>query len=190
MKIIVGLGNPGLRYKNTRHNTGFLVLKVLSKRHNIPIKKKAFKGLSGVGRIAGEEVMLLEPMTYMNLSGEAVKAAASAKLGKKDELLVVSDDVSLELGNIRLREGGSAGGHNGLESIIGQIGPDFARLRVGISSEDRILDMSGYVLSHFSRSEKHLLKGVLEKAADAAEEWLVHGIKQAMNKHNRRCSCF
>lgn len=186
MKIIVGLGNPGLKYKNTRHNIGFLVLKVLSKRHGIPVKKKAFKGLYGIGRIAAQEVMLFEPMTYMNLSGQAVKEAIYAKLECRAGLLVISDDTNLAFGNIRLRSAGSSGGHNGLASIIEEIGPDFARLRVGIKREEKIHDMADYVLSSFSRGEKALLTGVLGKAADAAENWASYDIKAAMSKYNSK----
>lgn len=184
MKIIAGLGNPGLRYRNTRHNAGFLAVKALAKKYHISLKKKGFGGVYGIGRILGEEVMLFEPMTYMNLSGEAVKSASSSKMEDRKDLLVISDDVSLPLGRIRLRDNGSSGGHNGLESIIGNIGADFSRLRLGVGEAPLEADMAAYVLSPFSRKERPALNEAMEKAVDAIEIWLKEGINKAMNSCN------
>jgi PTH1 family peptidyl-tRNA hydrolase len=184
MKIIAGLGNPGFKYRNTRHNTGFLVLKHLAKKHRLPIKKKGFSGIYSIGRIAGQEVMLFEPLTYMNLSGEAVNAVCSSRMDEKKDLLVISDDFNLSLGCIRLRKEGSAGGHNGLQSVISKIGPDFARLRIGIGSGEATGDMSAYVLSVFSREERIVINGILEKAAECVEMWLARGITEAMSLYN------
>ncbi|MFH1552297.1 MAG: aminoacyl-tRNA hydrolase [Candidatus Omnitrophota bacterium] len=185
MKIVVGLGNPGLRYRNTRHNVGFLVLKLLAKKYRLGIKKKGFQGVYGLGRIARQEVMLFEPLTYMNLSGGAVGAVCSSKLLDKMDLLVVSDDFNLPLGNVRLRGKGSSGGHNGLQSIIDRIGPDFARLRVGVGPEHEVSDMSAYVLSPFPRREKAVLNEALEQAAECVETWLEAGTEKAMIQYNR-----
>ena len=185
MKIIVGLGNPGLRYRNTRHNAGFLALKVLSKKYRIPIKKKGFNGAYGIGRIEDEEVMLFAPLTYMNLSGEAVAAVCSSKLEEQEDLLVVTDDFNLPFGRIRLREKGSSGGHNGLESITEKTGEEFSRLRIGVGRDTPIDDMSRYVLSGFSKQERTALGEVLEKTAECVDIWLKNGIKEAMSLYNR-----
>ncbi|MFH1394747.1 MAG: aminoacyl-tRNA hydrolase [Candidatus Omnitrophota bacterium] len=185
MKIIVGLGNPGLKYRNTRHNAGFLALKVLADKYNIKIKKKGYNGIYGIGRIKQHEVMLFEPLTYMNLSGEAVFSVCSSKLESWKDLIVISDDINLSLGTIRLREKGSAGGHNGLKSIIAKIGQEFARLRIGVGADFEIEDVSSYVLSAFKRSEKGFLKESLIKAQEAVEMWLLtEDIKQVMNRYN------
>jgi PTH1 family peptidyl-tRNA hydrolase len=184
MKIIVGLGNPGLRYRSTRHNVGFMVLRSLAKKHGVNMRKKGFRGVYGIGRISQQEVMLFEPHTYMNLSGEAVKSACSSKLKNKHELLVISDDFHLSLGDLRLREKGSSGGHNGLQSIIDKMGPVFTRLRVGVGSSGPDEDIVSYVLSSFRRAEKAALVKAVEKAVKCAEMWLAKGSKEAMNRHN------
>ncbi|RKY42362.1 MAG: aminoacyl-tRNA hydrolase [Candidatus Makaraimicrobium thalassicum] len=201
MKIIVGLGNPGLKYRNTRHNAGFLALGALAKKYRIAIKKRGFSGIYGIGRILQQEVVLFEPLTYMNLSGEAVKAVCSFGQGEglrgkkrsKKDLLVISDDFNLALGRIRLRQKGSSGGHNGLQSTIEKMGPDFFRLRVGVGpagpggfEEDRhLMDMSAYVLSPFLRGERGVLNEALGKAVGCIETWLTAGIKEAMNRYNK-----
>jgi len=185
MKIIVGLGNPGLRYRNTRHNAGFLAVDVIAKKNRISLRKKGYKGAYGVGRIRGEEVFLFKPYTYMNLSGEAVKSVFSSMAEEMQDLLVISDDVSLPLGQIRLRERGSSGGHNGLESIIEHIGPDFARLKLGVDSMNNTnQDMAAYVLAPFTRCERSEVVRMLEKASDCTETWLALGMKDAMNGYN------
>ncbi|MDP8299940.1 MAG: aminoacyl-tRNA hydrolase [Candidatus Tantalella remota] len=184
MKIIVGLGNPGFRYRNTRHNAGFLALKLLAADAGISIRKKGYSGIYGIGRIEGQEVLLFEPLTYMNRSGEAVKSICSAKLDESSELLVVTDDFNIPLGSVRLREQGSAGGHNGLKSIIEHIGNDFTRLRLGVGTVSGIEDMSSYVLSAFPRRERACLNGMLEESAGCIKIWLSRGIKEAMNRHN------
>ncbi len=183
MKIIVGLGNPGLRYRNTRHNAGFLAIKALSRKYRLAVRKKGFGGEYGTGHIARQEVMLFQPLTYMNLSGGAVKAVCSSRLAEKSDLLVISDDVNLPLGRIRLREKGSSGGHNGLRSVIDMMGPDFARLRIGVGRSGLVEDMSVYVLSPFPRRERAALDEVLGKAVECVETWLAKGTEEAM----RRC---
>lgn len=184
MKIIAGLGNPGLRYKNTRHNIGFMVLDEFAGKHGIRIKQKAFHGLCGVGRFDGEEVFLVKPLTFMNLSGEAVDAVCQDRLKNKEDLLVVCDDFNLPLGEIRLREKGSSGGHNGLESIIGIMGEDFARLRVGIGAEVMPVDRSDYVLGPFLRKERPILKEAVIEAVLCVETWISKGSSEAMKACN------
>jgi len=187
MKLIIGLGNPGFRYRNTRHNAGFLVIKALAHKHRVRLKKKGFGGVYGIGTINQREVTLFEPMTYMNLSGEAVKNVCASKLRDTEEMLVVSDDVSLSLGQIRLREKGSGGGHNGLQSIIEEMGRDFPRLRIGIGPEDPSMlkgDLSSYVLTPFLKKERAVLEAAVDKAVKCIEMWLSHGPKKAMSLCN------
>ncbi|MBD3296488.1 MAG: aminoacyl-tRNA hydrolase [Candidatus Omnitrophica bacterium] len=184
MKILAGLGNPGFRYRNTRHNVGFMVLKELSRRHRISIRKKGYGGIYGIGRISGEEVMLFEPLTFMNRSGPAVKAALSAGTGSVEDLLVISDDLDLDLGVIRLRGKGSAGGHNGLRSVISLLGSDFNRLRVGIGCGNGPVDASAFVLGRFTRRERPALEDAVREASDCAETWVARGVTEAMNRFN------
>ncbi len=179
MKIVAGLGNPSFRYRNTKHNIGFRVLEAFAKRYGCRINKRAFKGVYGMARVAGEEVMLLKPLTYVNLSGEAVEMACSSRLTGKEELLVVSDDFNLPMGYLRLREKGSAGGHNGLKSIIEEIGEEFTRLRVGIGSEDMPDEKSTYVLSPFSREERPVMEEAIQRSVDCVEIWIEKGIGEA-----------
>lgn len=181
MKIIVGLGNPGLRYRNTRHNAGFLAAGVFAKKHKIGIKKKGFLGVYGQGRIKGRQVVIFMPMTYMNLSGDAVKSVCAGKLSEKEDILVISDDINLPIGDIRLREKGSAGGHNGLKSIIEKIGSDFVRLRIGVGQEEKIEDMSAYVLAPFPQSQKKIMAETFEKAVEVIETWLARDPHRASN---------
>lgn len=185
MKIIVGLGNPGLKYRKTRHNAGFLAVGVLAKKHGIPVKKNGFGGKYGIGRIFGEEIILFEPMTYMNLSGEAVASVCASKLEEKQDLLIVSDDIDLPLGSIRLRKGGSSGGHNGLKSVIEQIGSDFTRLRIGVRSEDALeADAAGYVLGRFPRKQMKVMEEAFKEASECIETWIKSGPVAAMNRFN------
>ena len=188
MKIIVGLGNPGLKYRNTRHNAGFLVIKELAEKNGISLRKKAFGGVYGIGRVTAREAMLFEPHTYMNLSGEAVKAVCDRKLEEKEDLLVISDDFNLPLGSVRLREKGSAGGHNGLKSIIDHMGTDFARLRVGVGAATPMEDMSDYVLSSFAKKERPILQEGIVKAVSCVEIWLEEGVRAAMARHNEKAA--
>ena len=185
MKIIIGLGNPGLRYRNTRHNAGFLVIKALSKKHKIPLRHRGFHGVYGTGRIDGREVMLFEPRTFMNLSGEAVSAVAGARLKNKKDRLIVVDDINLSFGDLRLRKDGSAGGHNGLKSIIGAVGPDFSRLRLGIKPQREVEgDLARFVLAPFPGRDREELEGMIEKAACCLETWVSKGIEKAMEAYN------
>ncbi|MDH7481810.1 MAG: aminoacyl-tRNA hydrolase [Armatimonadota bacterium] len=183
MKIIVGLGNPGRKYQGTRHNVGYMTVDLLSRRHHIPIRARALRAHIGQGIIAGQEVVLAKPLTFMNLSGQAVSALVRKYQVTPADLIVISDDVNLPLGRLRIRASGSAGGHGGLKSIINELGTeDFPRIRIGIGMPAG--DMVDYVLSKFSRSEMPIIREVISRAADAVETILEQGIEQAMNRFN------
>ena len=186
MKIIVGLGNPGLEYKGTKHNIGFEVVQALAKENSIKINKRLHSSAVGKGKIAGVDVMLVLPQTYMNLSGKAVGEVAGREMKDIRELTVVCDDINIELGRIRLRTSGSSGGHKGLASIIGTLGrDDFARMRVGIAIEVHKGDITNYVLSPFKRKEMRNVAHVITLAADALTCMIGIGIEAAMAKFNK-----
>jgi len=185
MKLIIGLGNPGRKYEKTRHNVGFMVASALADKHGIRLKTKAFNSIIGKGRILGEEVVVMLPQTYMNRSGEAARAILSRKKVELKDLLVVCDDVNLSLGIIRIRADGSAGGHNGLASLIEYLGNgDFARLRIGIGKEAESARLSGYVLSTFRRGEEAVLDEAIGISVDCCETWLKGGVERAANQFN------
>jgi len=188
MKLIIGLGNPGKNYEQTRHNIGQAVIKDLSRKLNVVLKRGLFSGsLSVKCRIKKQECLLAAPLSYMNLSGGAVKSLVRKhKIGLKD-LIIVSDDLDLELGKLKLKAGGSSGGHKGLESIIAVLGTnDFCRLRIGIGRPDnKSIDISDYVLSGFKKSEKTTAGAVIENACEALELWAEKGAEQTMNIINR-----
>ncbi len=190
MRLIVGLGNPGREYHATRHNVGFMVVDLLAQRLGARIATRAWKGFSGRARSGpgGEELVLLKPSTYMNLSGQSVgQALASLDLGPAD-LIVVYDDAHLDVGRIRLRAKGSAGGHNGMKSIIQSLGTnEFARVRVGIGGSQRD-DLVDHVLRPFTRGEWSRIEPALQDAADAVETIVSAGIEAAMNRHNQSAS--
>ena len=186
MKLIVGLGNPGLEYKGTRHNIGFEVVTALAKESGIKLNKRLHFSLCGKGKVAGEDVLLALPQTYMNLSGKAVGEIAGREMKDISDLVVVCDDVNIELGRIRLRPSGSAGGHKGLASIISTLGrDDFARLRVGIATEVHKGDITGYVLSPFKRKERRNVSHVVTLAGDTLTCMIEDGIDTAMTKFNK-----
>ena len=184
MKIIAGLGNPGLRYRRTRHNLGFMVVEALAKKYKIRLNKKGFNGRYGTGRISGEEILLFEPLTYMNLSGVAVKSVIKSKMEEKKDLLVILDDFNLPLGSIRIRSKGSDGGHNGLKSISEHIGDNFSRLRIGIGKELFFEDTVSFVLSPFLKKERPVLEEAVSKAVEIVETWLKMDILETMNRYN------
>ena len=187
MKLIIGLGNPGLEYKNTKHNIGFEVVKALAKENNIKINKRLHFSLAGKGRIAGADAILILPQTYMNLSGKAVGEACGQNMKDMRELIVVCDDINIELGRIRLRASGSSGGHKGLASVISTLGrDDFARLRIGIATEVHKGDITNYVLSPFKRKEMRNVAHVITLAKDALICMVEDGIDKAMAKFNKR----
>lgn len=187
MKLIIGLGNPGLRYSATRHNIGFKVVKLLAKRHRIRINKKEFAARTGTGLIAGHKAVLALPQMFMNLSGAPVKALIGAKKIAKADLLVVCDDVNLKYGCLRLKAEGSAGGHKGLKSVIECLGrDDFARLRVGVGKEGLSGGLTDFVLGDFTRQEKIMLPDVLKIAQSACESWVESGAELTSNRFNRK----
>ncbi|MBM4765311.1 aminoacyl-tRNA hydrolase [Bacillus sp. B15-48] len=186
MKLIVGLGNPGKQYEKTRHNIGFEVIDVLSERFEIPLSQAKFKGIFGAGFVKGEKVILLKPLTYMNLSGEAVGAVMNYYDIELKNLLVIYDELDLPTGRIRLRQKGSAGGHNGMKSIISHTGSqEFKRIRVGISRPQNGMSISDYVLGRFSQEEQLDMQEAVKNAADACESWFDMSFLQVMNKYNQ-----
>ncbi|MCS7323830.1 MAG: aminoacyl-tRNA hydrolase [Thermoflexales bacterium] len=182
LRLIVGLGNPGREYANHRHNVGFMVLDALAAKHNLRFSKMMFKGLIAGGQIAERKVLLVKPMTFMNLSGECVGALVRFYKLPSQHVLVIYDDLDLLPGQLRLRGKGGAGGHNGMRSIIAQLGTeDFPRLRVGIGRPPGRMAPRDYVLQDFTPAERALLREALDRAAEAVRLWLVEGLDRAMN---------
>ena len=185
MKLIVGLGNPGAKYAGTRHNGGFSVRDKLAERHNIKVDTCKHKALIGKGVINGEKVILAMPQTFMNLSGESVRAIMDFYKLTVDDLIVVYDDIDLDVGKIRIREKGSAGGHNGMKNIILHSGSqDFVRVRVGVGKKPEHMDLADHVLSRFSREDLPFMRESCGKACDALEVILSDGAVAAMNRYN------
>lgn len=185
MKLIVGLGNPGREYAGTRHNVGFRVVDELARRHQIDVNRRKFGGLTGSGHVRGEQVLVLKPETYMNLSGRSVREAMTFHKLALPDLFVVVDDLALPLARLRIREKGSAGGHNGLTSLIQELGDDaFARLRIGIAWVEG-KRMVGHVLGAFTKDEEAQIEPAVKRAADAVECWILEGVQAAMNKFNK-----
>ena len=183
MFLIVGLGNPGREYNNTRHNIGFDAIDVIADKYNIEVSRIKFKGVYGEGFINGEKIILLKPTTYMNLSGESVREVMDFYKLSEEDILVIYDDVSLDVGRIRIREKGSAGGHNGIKSIIANIGTDvFPRIKVGVGKPQG--DLVKHVLGTFSKEDREDLNKVLEAVAMASETIIKEDAKEAMNKYN------
>ena len=184
--LIAGLGNPGDPYENTRHNAGFRVIDELAERGNFPVQKLKFHALTNTAVIGGQGVLVMKPVTFMNLSGEAVGEAARFYKIPPDHVLVVSDDVDLPLGKLRIRKSGSAGGHNGLKSIIQHLGTDqFPRLKVGVGHKPHPdYDMADWVLGKFQGEDKKAMDQAAQRAAQAVECLLAHGIDKAMNQYN------
>ena len=184
MKMVVGLGNPGPEFVDTRHNAGFRVVDALAEALNISVKEKKFGGLFGQGELEGKELMLLKPTRFMNRSGQAVAAAVGFHELSLPDLLVISDDIALEPGRIRLRAGGSAGGHKGLADILEKLGTErVSRLRIGIGPCGAE-DATDYVLDEPTAEEKPLLNEAVDRAVQAALCWLQRGIEAAMNSFN------
>lgn len=185
MKLIVGLGNPGRQYAGTRHNVGFDVLQVLSRRLNVDRWKSQFEAEVADGRIGDEKVLLVAPTTYMNLSGRAVKAHLGFHKATAADVLVICDDLNLPSAKLRLRATGTAGGQKGLQNIVDQLGTiQIARLRLGIGRPPAPIDPADYVLGKFSAEERVGIDTACATAADAAEVWVTKGIEAAMNQFN------
>lgn len=183
MFLIVGLGNPGREYEDTRHNVGFKVVDNIAKEYNIDINRQKFKGMHGEGFINGKKIMLLKPMTYMNLSGESVREVVDFYNIQNNEIIVIYDDISLETGTLRIREKGSAGGHNGIKSIIAHLGSDiFSRIKVGVGQPNG--DLVKHVLGKFANEEMIILNQSIEASTKATEEIIKNDVKSAMNLFN------
>ena len=186
MYIIAGLGNPDRKYAGTRHNIGFDVITYLSDKYDISLSKTGFKSKLGQGFLVGEKVLLMKPQTYMNLSGEAVGEAVNFyKIDTSTELIVVQDDIDLPPGHIRIRAKGSAGGHNGIKSIISHVGGnEFVRIKLGVGGKPEGRDLADHVLSGFDRDTEPLIRKVIEMAGEAVLTTMKEGAEAAMNKYN------
>ena len=184
--LIVGLGTPGEKYENTRHNVGFQVIDELAERQGKPVQRLKFKALTGLLTIGGEKALVMKPVTYMNLSGEAVRPAADFYKLPPERILVISDDVALAAGRLRIRAKGSAGGHNGLKSIIQHLGTDqFPRLKVGVGGKPHPdYDMADWVLGKLQGEDKKTMDEAARRAAQAVECLLSQGMDKAMNQYN------
>jgi peptidyl-tRNA hydrolase, PTH1 family len=185
MKLIVGLGNPGKQYEKTRHNVGFDTIDELSIQLNINLDQLKFKGLLGIGFVGTEKVLLLKPLTYMNLSGESIRAVMDFYDIDVKDLVVIYDDLDIPVGKMRLRQKGSAGGHNGIKSTIAHLGTqEFNRIRIGVDRPQNGMSVSNYVLSKFTPEEQPIIQEVIKKSADACQSWLKQPFLQVMNEYN------
>lgn len=187
MYLIAGLGNPTKEYDKTRHNVGFSVIDVLADRYRIDISEKKHKALCGRGVIEGQKVLLLKPQTFMNLSGESIRAAADYYKIEPEEMIVIYDDISLDPGQLRIRLKGSAGGHNGIKNIIANLGTqDFPRIKVGVGAKPPRMDLADYVLSRFGAGEQKLMEEAFGEVAEAAVMMMTDGAERAMNHFNAK----
>lgn len=185
MYIIAGLGNPTKEYEKTRHNVGFDVIDVLADQMNVSLSEKKFKGCYAKGMLGGEKVILLKPLTFMNLSGESIRAAADFYKVDPEHIIVIYDDISLDVGQLRIRKKGSAGGHNGIKSIIAHLGTqEFPRIKVGVGDKPPRMDLADYVLGRFSKEDRVIMEDAFKEAAKAAEMMISDGADAAMNRFN------
>ncbi len=188
MYIIAGLGNPGKQYENTRHNTGFSVIDVIAERNGIAVLEKKHKAVIGKGYIEGQKVILAKPQTYMNLSGESLRELSTYyKIDEKKELIVIYDDVSMDVGQLRIRKKGSAGGHNGIKNIISHFGHDiFLRIKIGVGEKPKEYDLADYVLGHFTAKEEKEIAASAILAEEAVRLMLRGETDAAMNVYNKK----
>ncbi|MGN0308281.1 MAG: aminoacyl-tRNA hydrolase [Lachnospiraceae bacterium] len=188
MYIIVGLGNPTREYENTRHNIGFAIIDKLAESYSIDVLEKKHKALIGKGMINGTKVILAKPQTYMNLSGESVRALVDYyKIDEEEELIIIYDDISLDVGQLRIRKKGSAGGHNGMKSILAHLGHDiFPRIKVGVGDKPKGYDLADYVLGRFSQEEQRIMEEASTAAVNAVREIIAGEIDRAMNTYNKK----
>lgn len=188
MYLIAGLGNPTARYEKTRHNVGFDVIDAIAGKYNIEMNQKKGKAICGSGYIEGQKVLLVKPQTYMNLSGDSIRALMDFyKLEPETDLIVIFDDISLEPGNIRIRRKGSAGGHNGIKDIIAKTGSDgFSRIKVGVGQKPQDWDLADYVLSRFSEGEREKVEEAFSEAVEAVALMVQECTDEAMNRYNRK----
>jgi aminoacyl-tRNA hydrolase len=186
MYIIAGLGNPGRQYAGTRHNMGFNVVTRIADDYKMQITIKEHKALCAKGFIGGKKVLLALPQTYMNLSGESIRELVNYyKIDPETELMVIYDDISMDVGRIRMRAKGSAGGHNGIKNIIAELGTDvFPRMKVGVGEKPKGWDLADYVLGRFSDEENEVMRRMLAKGSDACRDFILYGIQEAMNRYN------
>lgn len=189
MYIIAGLGNPTREYDKTRHNVGFSVIDILADRIGIDVTERKHKALCGKGILEGQKVILAKPQTFMNLSGESVRAIMDFYKVSPKEVIIIYDDISLEPGQLRIRAKGSAGGHNGIKNMIVHLGTqEFSRIKVGIGEKPKDMNLADYVLSRFSKGEQELMETAFVQAANAAAMMVSQGIDPAMNHFNMRKS--
>ena len=188
MFIIAGLGNPDRQYEGTRHNAGFDVIDRIAEKYNIAVDTKRHRAYIGKGIIEGQKVILAKPQTYMNLSGESICSLVDYyKVDEENELLVIYDDISLDVGQLRIRAKGSAGGHNGIKNIIAHLGTQiFPRIKVGVGEKPKGYDLADYVLGHFSKSEREMMDEGYDNAVRAAELIVSGRLNEAMNEFNRK----
>lgn len=186
MYLIAGLGNPGRDYVGTRHNIGFETVDALCAKYDIKLNKNRFRAVCGEGRIGGEKVLVIKPQTFMNLSGESVREFRDWYHLEDEQIIVIFDDISLPVGKLRIREKGSAGGHNGIKNIIYQLGTEvFPRIKIGVGAPTHPdYDMKDYVLGKFSKEETEVLVQTVVRATDAVEEMIRRDAKSAMNRYN------
>ncbi|MDF2951718.1 MAG: Aminoacyl-tRNA hydrolase [Anaerocolumna sp.] len=187
MYIIIGLGNPSREWQATRHNIGFDAITHLSDEYNIPLDFKKHKALCGKGYIEGEKVLLAQPQTFMNRSGESVRELVDFYKVSSNEIIIIYDDISLAVGQLRLRGKGSAGGHNGVKSIISHLGSEeFPRIKVGVGDKPKGWDLADYVLGRFNNEEQPIIREALKKTSDAVKTIIMDGMEAAMNLYNRK----
>ena len=188
MYLIVGLGNPGRQYEATRHNMGFDVIDKLVEEYQVPQAGVKFNAMYGKGRIGGQPVILMKPLSYMNLSGGPIREMANYfKIDPETELIVIYDDIDLEPGQLRIRKKGSAGGHNGIKHIIQQLGTqNFVRIKVGVGAKPKGWDLADYVLGRFDKEDRALIEEAQERACKAVELILTDSVDAAMNEYNKK----
>ena len=184
--LIVGLGNPGQKYEHTRHNMGFLTVDLLAEQLNVKLNKVKFKSAYNIVRFGGQKCLVMKPQTYMNLSGESIRSLVEYyKIDPEEELLVIYDDISLEVGQLRIRRKGSAGGHNGIKNIIAHLGTQqFSRIRIGVGEKPAGWDLADYVLGRFPAEEEPTIRTALEQTVKACETILTDSVEAAMNQFN------
>ena len=187
MRIIIGLGNPTEKYQATRHNIGWDAITRISDDFRIPLNQKKHKAICGSGYIEGEKVILAQPLTYMNLSGESVRELVDFYKVDPEDIIVIYDDISLDVGRLRIRKKGSAGGHNGIKSIISHLGTDeFPRIKVGVGEKPKDWDLADYVLSRFKGEEEATIREALKDVSDSCRMIIVDGMDAAMNIYNKK----
>lgn len=187
MKVMIGLGNPGKKYEKTRHNIGFMAIDRLADKLMIPLNETKFKSIYGSGIVNGEKVFLMQPQTFMNLSGESVRAFLDFYKLTTDDMLVLYDDLDLPVGQIRLREKGGHGGHNGIRSLIQHLGTkEFKKIRLGIGRPTTSISIVDYVLQDFAKQEMQQIEDVIDRATDACEAWIQKPFLDVMNIYNQK----